>query len=97
MIVVGDIAARANHDVRANRDTKAGINHCPSIDVCSRTDANSGLGRTASGSEQNDVAIQRHAITKLDVPRVSGPLNAFDAATSANLSASEPHGGNAQS
>jgi len=75
MIVIGDIAVRPEHAPLSDDDRVRRVQHCESIEIRVRSDANSRARLTIACCEESDVVVEGNFIAESNVPRVSGDFD----------------------
>src|SRR5215510_5498890 len=70
MIVIRDVALRADHCVVTDRDAETRIDHRHAIDINSATDLNARAGGSLSYCQKHHAIIEGGLLTELNVPGV---------------------------
>lgn len=94
VVMVSQVAVRADHHIFANLQTMRGVENGVTVDVSTRPDANlPGSGR--SGSYQRNAVIQRDTVLKQDISGVAGNIDGTQAHSSTNIHTAQPEPENA--
>ena len=95
VIMVRDVAHRADHTVAPDLDPLAGVYHCVPVAVDPRREIDARKGSPFAGGQQDDSVVEGDAVTDLDVPRVPRDADAANETMLSDVCAQEAQTSNA--
>jgi hypothetical protein len=96
VVMVCDVAERANKALPTDVNTLRCVEHGEAIDIGTAADHQSWCTPSAAGSQQYHVIIQRRSVFNHDIPRIPWDTNPSNPTIFANADAEQPQAKNPQ-